>query len=66
MSKSKSKTTLKLDEILRIQVKEGYDPLMQFTSNEKNQEKANQFNSPLSDPIHQNEKNYIEEKLLGK
>jgi len=66
MSKSKSKTKSYLDEIIRIQVKDGFDPLVQYSSNDNNQPSMKKNLSTLSDPIISNEKNFIEDKLLGK
>ena len=54
-----------LDEIFRIQVKEGFDPLVQFRASEKDEQIAKKTNSVSSDPIVLNEKNYIEEKIFG-
>lgn len=66
MSKSKSITKFYLDEIIRIQVKDGFDPLVQYSSNENNQTNLKKNISTLSDPIITNEKILIEDKLLGK
>lgn len=66
MSKSKSITKFYLDEIIRIQVKDGFDPLVQYSSNENNQTNLKKNISTLSDHIITNEKIFIEDKLLGK
>lgn len=65
MSKNKSKEKNKIDEISRIQVKDGFDPLVQIKSNEKDKSSLKKIPSLKSDIIITNEKNYIGEKLFG-
>jgi hypothetical protein len=63
MSKNKSISTLKLAEVSRIQVKDGFDPLVQVLSAENSVEKKTISNN--NEPLTNSEKNNMDEKLFG-